>query len=245
LDFDQHIHNYTQKLKSDTQHRFFYVNRDYSSKKLKPYTPISKGAVQTKRTDCPLLPHTFTMQFTHFSGLRNDVPCRYLASGNRLRCVHCDLFYRYTKPVAPVAQPVAPTVQPAPAAPAAQSRTIIYATGPLDEYTAMFVKQHQERQARARTLPNMVPADTDDLQKNDVIRVEIDNKHDTLVVRDDKSVLLVQDCNGKRPMKSYSSIYSYLAILTIADLKFHTVSLNSKTTDYNYPQPRVPRPLPQ
>ena len=178
------------------------------------------------------------MQFTHFCGLRNDVPCRYLASGNRLRCVHCDLFYRYTKPVAPAAQPVAPV------APAAQSRTIIYATGPLDEYTAMFVKQHQERQARARTLPNMVPADTDDLQKNDVIRVEIDNKHDTLVVRDDKSVLLVQDCNGERPMKTYPSIGSYIATLTLAGVKFHAVSLNSKKTDYNYPQPLVPRPLP-
>jgi len=174
------------------------------------------------------------MQFTHFCGLRNDVPCRYLSSGNRLRCGHCDLFYRYTKPVAHAAQPVAPAAKPV--APSAQSRTIYYATGPLDEYTAMFVKQHQERQARQRTLPNMVHADTNDLQKNDVIRTVIGNKHDTLVVLHDKSVLLVQDCNGERPMKTYPSIGSYIATLTWRS-DISAVSLNSKTTDYNYPHP--------
>jgi hypothetical protein len=82
----------------------------------------------------------------------------------------------------------------------------------------------------------MVHADTNDLQKNDVIRTVIGNKHDTLVVLHDKSVLLVQDCNGERPMKTYPSIGSYIATLTWRS-DISAVSLNSKTTDYNYPHP--------
>jgi len=127
----------------------------------------------------------------------------------------------------------------------AQSRTIYYTPAEVSEITAMFVKKHQERLARQRSLPNMVHADTNDLQKNDVIRVVIGTKHDTLVVLHDKSVLLVQDSNGDRPMKTYPSIDSYIATLTLAGVKFHTVSLNSKTTDYNYPHPSQLRVVPK
>lgn len=103
------------------------------------------------------------------------------------------------------------------------------------EITAMFVKKHQERIARQRTIANMACTDYNDLQKNDVIRVEIGDNHSTLIVAADKSVLLVQDSNGVRPMQAYPSIFSYLATLT--GVKFHTVSLNSQSHDSNYPHP--------
>lgn len=103
------------------------------------------------------------------------------------------------------------------------------------EITAMFVKKHQERIARQRTIANMACTDYNDLQKNDVIRVEIGDNHSTLIVAADKSVLLVQDSNGVRPMQAYPSIFSYLA--TLAGVKFHTVSLNSQSHDSNYPHP--------
>ena len=189
-----------------------------------------KGAVQT--VEITVLYFTqIIMQFTHFSGIYNGASCLYALSGGRVRCAHCDLFNRCAPvdvPVAPVAQPVVPVVQ------AAQSRIPMTATEVAD-ITAMFVKKHQERLARQRSLPNMAITDTNDLQKNDIIRVEIGNKHETFVVNANKSVLLVQDFNGVRPMDAYPSIYSYLATLTLAGVKFHNVSLNSKTSDYNYP----------
>ena len=166
------------------------------------------------------------MQFTHvMGGIRNDVPCRYLVNGRRLRCATCDLWRGAPVPVVPVVQPAVPVIM--------QARTLM-TPAEVAEITAMFVKKHQEHLARLRTIPCMVKGDIKDLLKNDVIRVEIGNKHATLVVNADKSVLLVQNFKRERPMKGYPSIYHYLATLTQRH-DIHTVSLNSKTSDYNYP----------
>lgn len=91
---------------------------------------------------------------------------------------------------------------------------------------------------RQRTTQNMAFSDFNDLRNRDVIRINYGSytgEHDTIVVLNNGKLLRVSKAFQPTTLVSYDNIFQYLAELTSNKCGFHSISLNEKTCDPNYP----------
>ena len=91
---------------------------------------------------------------------------------------------------------------------------------------------------RQRTTQNMAFSDFNDLRNRDVIRINYGSytgEHDTIVVLNNGRLLRVSKAFQPTTLVSYDNIFQYLAELTSNKCGFHSISLNEKTCDPNYP----------